>query len=42
MAILWHLSLHQRVSVTQLTVGYNNVDDDNFSIRENLPINQIG
>ena len=38
--MLWELSLHQRVSVTKLTVGYKNVDDDSFLFRENLPINQ--
>ena len=26
----------------KLTVGYRNVDDGSFLIRENLPINQIG
>ena len=30
MAMLWQLSLHQRVSVTKLKVGYKNVDDDSF------------
>ena len=42
MAMLWQLFLHQEVIVTKLIVGYKNVDDDSFLIRENLPINQIG
>ena len=45
MSMLWQLSLHQRmkrVSVTKLKVGYRHVDDDSFSIRKSLPVNQIG